>query len=310
MYERKIMKISRMGALVGAGLFSMSLLAGCAGGGANAAGGTGETGQAALSGTLTASGASALKPLADIAAKSFKEKYPDVAVTINAGGSGEGLKQVSSDAVDIGNSDVFAVEKLDATQAAELVDHKVATITIAPVVNAELGVDNLTKQQLIDVFTGKVKNWSEVGGPDQEIMLITRPESSGTRTLFTKWALDGNEETKGALEDDNSGTLIESIKNNPNAIGYVALSYLVDDPAVKGVAIDGVEPSNENTYNGTYLVWGYEHMYTKGEPNEIAKAFIDFITSEEFAPEIEKAGYGVASKLTDAAKASHPDPAA
>ena len=115
-----------------------------------------------LSGTITAAGSSALKPLADDAADAFAELYPDVAITIDAGGSGEGLKQVSEGTVDIGNSDVPAEDKLDAAQAAELVDHQVCVITMAPIVNmdvAEAGVTDLTKEQLISIFTGETTTW-------------------------------------------------------------------------------------------------------------------------------------------------------
>ena len=137
-----------------------------------------------LSGSITAAGSSALKPLVDDAADLFNEKYPDVNITIDAGGSGEGLKQVSEGTVNIGNSDVEAAEKLDAAKAAELVDHKVCVVTMAPIVNKDVtagGVKNLTKAQLTDIFTGKITNWKEVGGADEAIVLITRPESSGTR---------------------------------------------------------------------------------------------------------------------------------
>ncbi|MDD2213621.1 MAG: phosphate ABC transporter substrate-binding protein [Oscillospiraceae bacterium] len=255
-----------------------------------------------LSGSVTGSGSSALLPLAQDAAEAFKAQYPDISITLNAGGSGTGLKQVSDGSVDIGNSDVAAEEKLDADQAAELVDHKVAVVTMAAIVNNELSdsVKDLTKQQLIDIFTGKITNWSEVGGPDQAVLLVTRPDTSGTRALFTQYALDGNQESADAsyLETDNSGELLETVKSNPGAIGYLALSYLVNNQDVSTVAIDGVEPTLENTYNGSYPVWGYEHMYTKGEPSETVKAFIDFILSDSYASQIEAQGYGVTAKMT------------
>ena len=85
----------------------------------------------------------------------------------------------------------------------------------------------------------------------------------------------------------------------------MALSYLVNNADVQAVSIDGIAPTLENTYNGTYLVWGYEHMYTKGEGSDAAKAFINYMTGEEFSSNIEAMGYGVASKLTDAAIATH-----
>lgn len=255
-----------------------------------------------LSGTITAAGSSALKPLADDAADAFAELYPDVAITIDAGGSGEGLKQVSEGTVDIGNSDVEASEKLDEAQAAELVDHQVCVITMAPIVNPDVkegGVENLTKDQLISIFTGETKNWSEVGGPDEDIVLVTRPTSSGTRATFQKYALDGAEEASNAsMETDDSGVLLQNVKDTKGAIGYVALSYLVGETGVETVSIDGVEPTLENTYNGTYPVWTYEHMYTKGEANEVTQAYLDYIMSDEYGEQMEELGYGVSSKMT------------
>ncbi|WP_279106834.1 phosphate ABC transporter substrate-binding protein [Mobiluncus curtisii] len=307
------MKISRIGAIFGAGLLSMSLLTGCAGGDNQTASGADTESSAAtstLSGTVTGSGSSALLPLAKAAAEAFMQDNPDVTVTMNGGGSGEGLKQVAAGSVNIGNSDVFAGEKLDATQAADLVDHKVCTITMAPVVNKDLGVTNLTTAQLTDVFTGKITNWKEVGGPDEKIVLVTRPSSSGTRALFKTWALGGAEEASNqSLETDDSGTLLQTVSQNKGAIGYVALSYLVGKDEVQPVAIDGVKPTLENTYSGKYKVWGYEHMYTKGDPEAVTKAFLDYMMGDKFAADLEKMGYGVSSKMSAQAAASHPDPA-
>ena len=177
---------------------------------------------------------------------------------------------------------------------------------MAPVVNADLGVDDLTTDQLIDIFTGKITNWKEVGGPDEEILLVTRPSSSGTRALFKNWALNGEEEASNeALETDDSGTLLQTVEQNKGAIGYVALSYLVNDDTVKTVSIDGVAPTLENTYNGTYKVWGFEHMYTNGEGSDVAQAFINYMMGDEFGESIEAMGYGVSSRMSDEAVKSH-----
>lgn len=261
---------------------------------------------ATISGTVTAAGSSALLPLAQAAAESFMDANPDCSVVVNGGGSGEGLKQVSQGAVDIGNSDVEAEKKLDAAAAKALTDHQVCTITMAPVVNAALGVKNLTTDQLVSIFTGKTTNWKDVGGPDEAIMLVTRPSSSGTRALFKTWALnDAEEASNEALETDDSGTLLETVSNNPGAIGYVALSYLVNNDKVATVSIDGVAPTLENTYNGTYKVWGYEHMYTNGAGSDATQAFINYMTGDQFASQIEKMGYGVATKMSAEAVTAH-----
>lgn len=264
---------------------------------------TSESGEAeattTVSGTVTASGSSALQPLAQAAADAFNAANPDCSVTVNGGGSGTGLQNVADGTVDIGNSDVAAETKLDADVAATLVDHPVCVVTMAAVVNNDVGISSLTKDQLKGIFTAEITNWSEVGGPDEPIILVTRPDSSGTRALFKEYALDGAEEASNeALSTDDSGTLLQYVQDNAGAIGYVALPYILNNDSVTPIAIDGVEPTLENTYNGTYPVWGYEHMYTNGEGSEAAQAFIEYMMSDEFAPEIEAMGYGVTSKMT------------
>lgn len=221
-----------------------------------------------------------------------------VDIQVQGGGSGTGLTQVSEKQVDIGNSDVFAEEKLkDAAKAAELVDHQVAVVAIAAVSNPAAGVDSLTKQQLVDIFTGKITNWKEVGGADQAIQIINRPASSGTRATFESFALGTKtEDLKKSIQEDSSGTVKKMIGETPGAIGYLALSYL--DDSVKTLNYDGVEPSVDNVVAGKYPVWAYEHMYTNGEPNETVKAFLDyFLTDEVQTGDVVELGYIPASKM-------------
>ena len=250
-----------------------------------------------LSGSITAAGSSALQPLVKEAADEIKNANPDVSITVNAGGSGQGLQNVSDKTVDIGNSDVFAAEKLDAGKASALVDHKVCVIGVAAVVNPDVTVTNLTKQQLVDIFTGKITNWKDVGGSDDKIVIINRPASSGTRALFKKFALDGKDEATGvALTEDNSGTLRQNVAQTKGAISYLALSY-TKDSSIKVLSLDGVTPTYDNIYSGKYPVWGYEHMYTNGEASGIAKSLIDYMTSDTFAAKAESLGYGAIGKM-------------
>lgn len=253
---------------------------------------------AAVSGSITGSGSSALLPLVKDAAEKFKANNKDVTITLNAGGSSTGLKQVSDGSVDMGNSDVPAETKLDKAKAEKLVDHKVCVMTVATIVNKDVGVKNLTRQQLQDIFTAKVTNWKDVGGPDKPIVLVTRPKTSGTRALFKQYAINGAEEADNkSLETDNSGILIQSVAQNPGAIGYVALPYLINDKSVDVLSIDGVEPTLENTYSGKYAVWGYGHIYTSKEPKAAVKAFLEYIMGDEYGKRIEELGYGVSSKM-------------
>ena len=254
----------------------------------------------AVSGSITGSGSSALLPLVKDAAEKFKAENPDVSISLNAGGSGTGLKQVADGSVDMGNSDVPAETKLSAEQAGKLEDHKICVMTVATIVHPDIAtvVKSLTQQQLQDIFTAKITNWKDVGGPDQAIVLVTRPKTSGTRALYQKYALNGQEESSNkTLETDNSGILVQSVAQNPGSIGYVALPYVVNDKSVGTIAIDGVEPTLAKTYSGKYAVWGYEHVYTNKQPKDAVKAFIDYMLSDKYGQRIEELGYGVSSKM-------------
>ncbi len=251
-----------------------------------------------VSGSITAAGSSALEPLVEQAADQFMQKDPNAKISVQAGGSGTGLAQIAQGSIDIGNSDLFAGEKLTSAQAAGLVDHKVCVVGFATVVNPGVTVDNLTKQQLQQIFTGKITNWKDVGGSDQQITVINRPTSSGTRATFKKYALDGMEEAQGiALTQDSSGAVAKAVAGTPGSISYLALSYAGSNNTVKMLKLDGVDPTNDNIINGTYPIWSYEHMYTKGDPQGLTKAFIDYIMSDDMKPVIQQLGYIVGSDM-------------
>jgi phosphate transport system substrate-binding protein len=235
-----------------------------------------------LSGTLTSVGSTAMQPFVEEASKTFMADNPSVQINVQGGGSGQGLTATMNDTADLGNSDIFAEEK-EKIDASKLIDHKAFVVGIAPVVNPQVGVTNLTQQQLIDIFTGKIKNWKEVGGKDQTIVLVNRPESSGTRATFAKFALKDNQEFrgKGGIVEDSSGTVRKIIGQTQGAIGYLAFSYI--DNTVKALTLDGVQPNNENVTTNKWKVWAYEHIYTNtnGKNKQLEEAFIDYILSDE-----------------------------
>lgn len=247
-----------------------------------------------ISGTITAAGSTALQPLAEQASIGFKAKNPNATVNVQGGGSGTGLTQVMQGAVDIGNSDIFANEKTG-IDAATLVDHKVAVVGFAAVANDKVKIDNLTKAQLIGIFTGKITNWKEVGGDDMKIQVINRPKSSGTRATFIKYALDGNPEVEGvALTEDSNGAVKKIIQSTPGSIGYLGSGYLStaeNKAGLKVMKLDGIEMSKDNITTGKYNIWSYEHMYTKGEAKDLSKSFLDYMVSDEVKPLIIKLGY-------------------
>jgi len=251
-----------------------------------------ETKQAELSGSITAAGSTALQPLAELASKNFLDKNPGATVNVQGGGSGTGLTLVSGGSAEIGNSDIYAKDKagIDATA---LKDNKVCVVGFAAVTNPKAKVGNLTKQQLIDIFTGKIKNWKEVGGADIKITIINRTKSSGTRASFIKYGLDGKQEVAG-LTQDSSGAVKQAVKATDGAISYLALSYFADAANKEGLTVlklDGVEATSENISTDKYKIWSYEHMYTKGESTGITKAFVTYMLSAEMKASIVKLGY-------------------
>lgn len=248
-----------------------------------------------LSGTLSVSGSSAMQPLVAAAAEEFMAANPKVDIQVQAGGSGTGLSQVAEGSVQIGNSDVFAEEK-EGIPADQLVDHKVAVVGMTAAVNPKVGIKDIKKDDLIKVFTGKITNWKELGGKDQKIVLVNRPDSSGTRAVFNKFALDGATPAEGITED-SSNTVKKIINETDGAIGYLAFSYFTDK-SVTPLSIDGVEPTAENVQSGKFPVWAYEHSYTKGEATGLAKEFLDYMMSEEIQNKLlQDQGYLPVTKM-------------
>lgn len=240
---------------------------------------------AGLSGQkVTADGSSALQPFIKQAAAEF-DQANGTQSTINAGGSGQGLKDVSAGAVQIGMSDVFADSKLTASEAAALTDHQVAAVVFALVVNNDLNgkVNNLTKDQIKGIYTGQYTNWSQLGGPNEAITVINRPLTSGTRATFKQYVLDGTQEKSGTtLTQDNTGAVAQAITQTPGSIGYVSIGFAASSQyasQMTPICIDGAKPVAADVNSGKYIFWNVEHAYTKGPATGAAKALLQYVES-------------------------------
>lgn len=273
-------------------VLGMSVIAGCGGSGA-ATEGKNEAAGTAVEGTVTASGSTALLPLLKPAQEEFQKKYAKVTVNIAGGGSFTGMNQVAAGSVNIGNSDVaLPAEYKDKG----LVDHQVAVAPFVFIANQDVAVDNLTKQQYVDILTGKITNWKDVGGKDEKITLIHRAKSSGSRATISDLVLKGAAFTDNAVIQDSNGAVRSAIASTPGAIGYVDAAYA--DNTVKALAVEGVKYSPDAVISGKYDIYAYEHMYTKGEATGAVKAFIDYVMSKEFQETyVEKNGFIPVTKV-------------
>ncbi len=259
-------------------------LAGCGSSSANTAAAGSSAGEAsdtsggALSGKLSLAGSTSMEKLCEAMSESFMEKYPDVTVTVEYTGSSAGIESLAGGSVDIGN----ASRKLEDDEKSKgIVENTVAIDGIAVITDKENSVANLTKEQLADVYTGKITNWSELGGEDEKVVVIGREAGSGTRGAFEE-LLEVEDACQYAQELDSTGGVLAKTASTPGAIGYISLDAA--DETIQKISINDVEATEENILAGDYLLSRPFVMATKGEiseQSELVRAWFDYIESEE-----------------------------
>jgi phosphate transport system substrate-binding protein len=253
---------------------------------------------ACATGTLTASGSTALQPLVQKAAEAYQAKCSGATITVSGGGSSTGLSNVASGVSDIGDSDV-PVSNAKAVDPASVKDHQVALVVFAVVTGPGAGVSNLTGAQVRDIFSGKVTNWKAVGGKDVPITLIERKPGSGTRLSFDKVMMGGaTEAANPASTQDSTQLVLTGVAGAPGGVSYLAASSA--GSSVVTVSIDGVAPTAANVKAGTYKLFSHEHMYTKSSPGALAESFVNFILSADFQNgQVTTLGYLPVSTTTE-----------
>jgi phosphate transport system substrate-binding protein len=283
-YTVKMRKWLTIGAVTALAVGTIAL-AGCGSTTTDATGNTTEPAtpaKAELSGTLTVAGSDTLVNVAQAWAKAFMAENPGVQIAVKGGGSGTGIASLINAQVDFANSSrEMKAEEKDQLKAkgGEAVETKVARDGIAVIANSANAVENLTQDQLGKIYRGEVTNWKQVGGADKPIVLVSRDPSSGTYEYF-KEAVVGKDKNyaKSAKLLPSNQAIVDEVKANADAIGYVGVGYESAD--VKVVGLDGVKASVDTVLDGSYGLSRGLYMYSNGQPKDLAKAYIDWILSE------------------------------
>ena len=251
----------------------------------SAASSTASSAAAALSGNIATGGSTSMKNVIAALTEGFAEVEPDVTVSYDPTGSGAGITGAADKTLDIGLSS----RALKDDEKADVDGTTIALDGIAIIVNNASKVEDLTVDQLKQMFTGEITNWSEVGGDDGEIVLIGREAGSGTRDGFES-IVEVKDSCKYAQELTATGAVISAVEANPLAIGYASLSAVGD--TVKMVTVGGVECSEETVKDGSYEVQRPFVFVTNKSVtlSEQAQAFFDFATSADAADLIRTAG--------------------
>jgi len=236
---------------------------------------TGPSGQLQLAGSTT------VQPLAEVLGEAFMKLNPDLVIEIQGGGSSVGVTSAGEGTVDIGN----ASRDIKDSEFEKFPDLQVFTIAydgIAIVTHPGTKLDSLSIEQVRDIFAGEITNFSEVGGPDAAITVVSREEGSGTRAAFEELVMEHGEDKvifERALLQQSNGQVRTTVSTTPNSIGYLSFGFL--DDSTRPVPIHGAEPTVANVKNGSYPIFRPLNMLTNGPPNDLAQAFLDFILSDD-----------------------------
>lgn len=245
-----------------------------------------------LSGDLFISGSSTVFPIADLAAEDFQNLNPGVNIQVEGPGSGTGVAKASDETADIGmaSRNVKASELLNAPR---LITFGVAKDSVSVVINPDnqlAGSLDLTVDQVNEIFTGTITNWSEFGGPDHKIDVYTREEGSGTRATFMEFTdIEEGEFVADASVQQGNSAMRAAVAGDPYGIAYISLGYV--DSTVSPAKIDGVEGTVENVLAGTYPFQRILWMFTNGKPSELEQAYLDYVMSPEGQRIVEEEGF-------------------
>jgi len=232
---------------------------------------------------LVAAGSTSVQPFAEKLAEIFMHQRPEANINVQGGGSSAGIYAVQQGAAQLGASsrELLAGEK-------KLTEIPIAYDGIAVIVHPSNPLTDVTLEQLRQIFQGSAQNWQVLGLPPHAIHLITREEGSGTREAFEVMVMQKAEITPGALVQDSNGAVRELVANDPNSLGYISVGLV--DNRVKALAIEGLAPTRENIKSHAYKLVRRFLLVSRGAPEGLAKAFVDFILSPQGQQTLETEG--------------------
>jgi phosphate transport system substrate-binding protein len=253
--------------------------------------GCGGSSKGAFEGVVKASGSTTVLPIAQEAAVELGDMKKGATVQVQGGGSSVGIQQLKQGIVQIANS---SRELKPGENPGTFVDHKIAFDIIAIVINPANPVKNLTVEQAKGIFTGKIRNWKEVGGQDKNIIVVVRDQASGTREIFDQKVLGSTtdkpvESVGSAIECASNGVMRETIGITKNGIGYISFGYI--NKLIRPISYNGVAPTVKNAIDGKYPIARYLHMFTNKPATGTIKEYIDFVLSNKFQDEIVSQEY-------------------
>ena len=241
---------------------------------------------ATLEGTITMAGSTSVQPLSEELANVFMDEHSGVRLEVSGGGSGSGITAAQENTADFG-----AVSRDVRDDETGIKTYTIAIDGIAVIAHSDNEINDITLEDVRKIFNGEITNWSEVGGADEAIVVVSREEGSGTRGAFDDIVLGDEALVASALIQNSGGAVREAVSSEANAIGYLSTGSLND--TVKGLAVDGVEPTPENIVAGDYSVARpFNYVANKDEDlSALAQAFLDFILSDEGQQVVEDQGY-------------------
>ena len=236
----------------------------------------------AWAGSISIKGSTTVLPIAQKVAEAYMKQNPDMKITIDGGGSGNGIKAIIDGLADVANSSRF-IKGSEVSMAVEKgrypVPFAVAYDCIVPVVHPDNPLSNISLEQLKRVYMGQVKNWKEIGGADGPVVVISRDTSSGTYEVWSEQVLKGERVFPGALLQASNGAIVQAVSKNRNAVGYIGIGYI--NKEVKVLTVNNVLGTPETTLNGTYPVSRALYMFTQGWPKGETLSFINFMLNPQ-----------------------------